>query len=341
MLVLGGGGILGEAWMLGVLAGIEQQGGFDPRDCGGFIGTSAGSIVAATLAAGIPPAARLADPRATSRTGTTDAEQSSNATRVPRGAGGAREAAAMRAGSDSDGAAPNAARLGLWPLQAVGTRAIGLADAIAGPLASVALAGSAPGGALVRRGLLRRLGAGRRSLAMLTSMVDREHVRWDGRLVIVAVDERSGRRVAFGREGAPDASVGTAVAASCAIPGFFRPVQVGGRSYVDGGVWSPTNLDLARVRRGEHVLCLNPTGSLRPTAGALAGAIGPVSRTIAATEARALRARGAHVTIVNPDRDSASAMGVNLMSPARRSEVVAAALAQGLEIGRAESRSAA
>src|ERR1700734_109344 len=55
VLVLGGGGVLGEAWMMGVLAGVEDAASFDLRDCESFVGTSAGSIVAAHLAAGNSP----------------------------------------------------------------------------------------------------------------------------------------------------------------------------------------------------------------------------------------------------------------------------------------------
>ena len=55
VLVLGGGGVLGEAWMMGVLAGIEDATGFDLRECESFVGTSAGSIVAAHLVAGRSP----------------------------------------------------------------------------------------------------------------------------------------------------------------------------------------------------------------------------------------------------------------------------------------------
>ncbi|MGA8335754.1 MAG: patatin-like phospholipase family protein, partial [Solirubrobacteraceae bacterium] len=55
VLVLGGGGVLGEAWMMGVLAGIEDGTGFDLRDCDYYVGTSAGSIVAAHLVSGQPP----------------------------------------------------------------------------------------------------------------------------------------------------------------------------------------------------------------------------------------------------------------------------------------------
>src|SRR3954452_1680188 len=59
VLVLGGGGILGEAWMNAVLAGLEEATGFDARYCDGYVGTSAGSIVAAALAAGATPRSRL------------------------------------------------------------------------------------------------------------------------------------------------------------------------------------------------------------------------------------------------------------------------------------------
>src|SRR4051794_41893784 len=59
VLVLGAGGILGEAWMGGLLAGLHEATGFDPRDCEHFVGTSAGSIVAAGLAGGGDPASRL------------------------------------------------------------------------------------------------------------------------------------------------------------------------------------------------------------------------------------------------------------------------------------------
>src|SRR3954452_4854963 len=62
VLVLGAGGILGEAWMGGLLAGLQEATGFDPRDCDHFVGTSAGSIVAAGLAGGVDPRTRLRRP---------------------------------------------------------------------------------------------------------------------------------------------------------------------------------------------------------------------------------------------------------------------------------------
>src|SRR3954469_24559060 len=59
VLVLGGGGILGEAWMNGVLAGLELESEFDANACAGYVGTSAGSIVATALAAGVSVDSRL------------------------------------------------------------------------------------------------------------------------------------------------------------------------------------------------------------------------------------------------------------------------------------------
>jgi NTE family protein len=159
--------------------------------------------------------------------------------------------------------------------------------------------------------------------------VQRSGLGWDGRLRIAAVEQESGRRVMFGAPGAPPVSVAQAVEASCAIPGVFAPLSAGGRTYVDGGVWSPTNMDTAEVQRGDRVLCLNPTGSMRPVAGTLIGALAPISRGVAGAEALALRHHGASVSTINPDEASRAAMGTNLMDPGRRAEVIAAGLAQG------------
>jgi NTE family protein len=301
-LVLGGGGVLGEAWLSALLAGVAQGGGFDARRSGCMIGTSAGSIVAASLAAGIDPAERLELPAS------------------------GLAAASPEAGSEEEGVFGGA-------LAAV----LELGGAAAAPLASLALNSSATGGALLRRAMLRRVPAGERSMAPLGRLVERAQVEFDGRLLIAAVEIRSGRRVMFGSPGAPSATVAQAVLASCAIPGVFAPVSISGRRYVDGGAWSPTNMDAAPVEQGARVLCLNPTGSLRPSRGAIAGAIGPMSRAAAAGEALALRHRGASVRTINPDAASAEAMGVNLMSRRRRAAVVSAGYAQGQRLAGAGS----
>jgi NTE family protein len=228
-----------------------------------------------------------------------------------------------RRDGDGDGAGRRA-------LEALGS----VAGAAVTPVAALALSSTAAGGALVRRAALARLPRGRRSLGGLGRSVAAAGATWDGRLRVAAVDLESGRRVVFGAPGAPEASVAEAVEASCAIPGFFRPVTIGRREYVDGGVWSPTNMDAAGAERGDRVLCLVPTGSLRPTLADAAGAFGPVSRAAATTESLALRRRGARVTIVNPDPESAAAMGTNLMHPGPRERVIAAGVAQGRQLAR-------
>jgi NTE family protein len=292
-LILGGGGTLGEAWMSSLLAGLDEADGFDARACDCYVGTSAGSIVAASLVAGLAPDARLGSLSAADAIAPIEDEQRATALRQAFGA------------------------------------AAEFAGAAAAPFASLAFTSTARGGALLRRAALKRVPAGRRSLAELGRMVEQAGVRWDGRLRIAAVELESGRRVVFGAPGEPQPSVSLAVQASCAIPGVFIPVSTGGRTYVDGGTWSPTNMDAADVPRGGHALCLNPTGSLRPAVGALVGAIGAVSRGAAATESLVLRGRGANVTTVNPDAASVAAMGINLMDHTRQREVIDAGLAQG------------
>jgi NTE family protein len=123
----------------------------------------------------------------------------------------------------------------------------------------------------------------------------------------------NGRRVVFGAPGAPDASAGEAVEASCAVPGVFRPVTIGGRVHVDGGAWSLTNLDVAPVGRDTRVLCLTVAGG-RADASA-AGLMRAAARPAVALEATYLRRRGAHVTVVGPDPEAAAAFGANLLDP--------------------------
>lgn len=310
VLVLGGGGTLGEAWMSALLAGIEDGVGiedgaqFDARSCASYVGTSAGSIVATSLVAGMAPGSRLG---ALSR---------------------------ARATPPGDEEPMTALR------QAFGMAA-GLAGAAAAPLAVLASASTAPGGAMLRRSLLLRIPDGERSLAELGRRVELADVTWDGRLRVVALERERGRRVVFGAPGAPEVSVSFAVQASCAIPGVFRPLTAEGHTYVDGGMWSPTNMDASPASKGDRVLCLNPTGSLRPSLGTLAGAIGPLSRGIAGAEALVLRNRGATVTTINPDDASVAAMGTNLMDPSRRQAVIDAGLEQGRRLAALDQRRAA
>jgi len=294
VLVLAVGGTLGEAWMRGLLDGAGAAAGIDFRDCEYFVGTSAGSIVAAFLAAGVAPDS----------------------------------GAEARAARDWAAAAEEDGRGGGGRFTALGR--LGLAAAA--PLAPIALASATPGGAVARAAALRTVPRTRRSMPGLGRAVDEAGARFDGRLRIVAVDRRSGRRVVFGAPGAPRTSVGQAVLASCSVPWIFRPVRIGDREYVDGGVWSPTNLDATPARRGTEVLCLNPTASLAASRTAF-GALRAFSQSAALTEALALRARGATVRTIAPDARAAEAMGANLMDRGRVDAVLAAGYAQGKALG--------
>jgi NTE family protein len=293
VLVLGGGGVLGEAWMMGVLAGIEDAASLDLRDCESFVGTSAGAIVAAHLVAGNSP-------RRPSSVG-TDLELGGAG--PARGLAVAAVAAARRAGQ--------------------------AALAASATFAPLALGMAAPGGAVVRALLLRGLPRPPDTLTQLRAQIERSAARFDGRLRVTAVDRGNGRRVVFGSPGAPRASVAEAVQASCTVPWLFAPVKIGGREYVDGGVWSPTNLDVAPAGRDTHVLCLNPTASLA-TRHTMLTVMRNVARSAVSIESLALRRRGARVRTIAPNAECAAAMGSNFMDQEPRTRVLSAAYRQGL-----------
>ena len=303
VLVLGAGGVLGEAWMTGVLAGIEHATGFDLRDCERYVGTSAGSIVAAGLVAGRSP-------------------------RTPEATGTEIEPAPA-----GNGTVTPAAALALSAARRAGTVAL----AASAPIAQLAITAATPGGAVARAALLAAMPAGRQPLDSLEARIQRLGVRFDdGRLRVVAVDRRRGRRVVFGRPGAPRATVGEAVAASCAVPWLYAPVSIAGRDYVDGGVWSVTNLDVAPAGRDTHVLCLNPAGGLRGAHTVFAAARN-LARSAVSVEAMLLRRRGALVQVVVPGTESSGVMGADFMDAEPRERVLAAGYAQGLALGARDS----
>jgi NTE family protein len=292
VLVLAGGGVLGESWMTGVLAGIEDAAGIELRRVEAFVGTSAGSIVAARLAAG-------------------------RALRRPED----RTDPALETGDDGDGPSQSAVRDALRAAGAV-------AWAGTAPAASAALALGAPAGALVRAAALARMPSGGRRLDRLHSHVASWGSRFDGRLRVCAVDRRSGRRVVFGAPGAPPAEVADAVLASCAIPWVFAPVEIGGREYVDGGVWSVTNLDAAPAGRDTQVLCLDTIAGLDPRTRKTAAMRGAF-RVAAELETQILRRRGTRVRHIGPDEPAMRAIGTDLMDGSAAQRVLAAGYRQG------------
>jgi NTE family protein len=148
---------------------------------------------------------------------------------------------------------------------------------------------------------------------------------WPDGMWICAVHLERGRRVVFGRGGAPGeprATVADAVAASCAIPGFFQPVTIAGTRYVDGGAHSPTNLDVVAGESLDLVVVSSPMstarGAQRPSPDAAARRL---FRIYLAREAAVIRRRGVPVVTFQPSAGDRVVMGTNAMDPSRRGPV--------------------
>jgi len=82
-------------------------------------------------------------------------------------------------------------------------------------------------------------------------------------LRLVAVDLDSGETTAFGCPGYENVPISEAVAASCAIPGLYRPVRIDGVDYVDGGVRKTAHISLALRERCGLTICVNPLVPMR------------------------------------------------------------------------------
>ena len=135
------------------------------------------------------------------------------------------------------------------------------------------------------------------------------------RIQLTAVDTATGELRVF--DSASGVSLVDAVAASSAVPGIWPAITIDGRRYMDGGIRSADNADLA-AGFGQ-VTVISPLGldSLIPSSLALRRAVG------------ALRADGSEVTVVVPDAASVAAIGANPLDPATRTPAAQAGLAQG------------
>ena len=193
--------------------------------------------------------------------------------------------------------------------------------------AALPLEGSA--GRWIRRNVLQRIPEGPEELGRLGRSMDRIAPEWDPRLKITGVRSATGERVVFSRESDHGLRVSEAVRASCAIPGVFRPVEGSGGSYVDGGVWSPANLDAVRSSSGERVLALLPVGAAADAGSRRYRMAAQVFRSIVAGEVIRLRSRGVRLVVVAPYGGSAAAIGPDRMDGRREAEVGRAGLSQG------------
>ena len=267
-LVLGGGGITGIAWEIGVLAGLAEA-GTDLSGADLVVGTSAGSVVGAQLACGA-------------------------------------ELEAMYARQLEPATAEKAARLNRATLAQFGwamLRSRGKDVEFRRRIGALALAAEKAGATPSEQERLDVIG-GR---LVSTDWPER-------RLVITAVDAETGEFHAFDRDsGVP---LVQAVAASCAVPGVYPPCTIDGRRYVDGGMRSAANADLAHDYDRLVVLAPIPRG-FGPMASVDAQVTGMVSR----------------VAVVSPDADSKTAIGRNVLDPAAR--------APSAEAGRRQAASVA
>jgi NTE family protein len=298
-LVLGAGGVMGGAWLTGALQALATETRWDPGGADHIVGTSAGSMMGSLVAAGVPPWFMVAHSRGESFDGVTDA-RGERAADADRSAG-----ADFRLHRGVPRVGPGSWRLALTSLARPMRRT---------PAAF--FAGWLPQGLISTEPLKDTI---RRAV--------RDTWAPHPNLWVVACDYQSGRRVAFGRADAPPAELPDAVAASCAIPGFYRPVTIGGRRFVDGGMHSTSNLDVLRHARLDLVICLNPTSSLHPTRGwnpmeRVAGSIRSLSGRRLGREAKVLRAAGTEVVLIQPTVEDLAVIGPNLMSRRRRNAVI-------------------
>ncbi|GAC1442006.1 MAG: patatin-like phospholipase family protein [Mycobacteriales bacterium] len=307
-LVLGAGGVLGAAWTIGALAAVEEHYGWDPREADALIGTSAGSVLAAFLGCGVGVEQLLNHQRGVIVPGDPQIDYDPD--------------------RDSGGALPPRPRLGIGSPRGVLSSA--LRPWKVTPMAALSAV----------------LPQGRGSLAPLGQLVDA--VRPDGgwadhpRTWVVAMDYDSGRRVALGRDGAPKAELRDAVMASCAIPGWYTPVPIDGRRYVDGGACSPTSIDLVMRLELDEVVVLSPMTSLRydrPTAVAarIERRFRRLSTKRVVGEIKKVAGTGTKVTFLGPGAEDLDVIGANMMDPRRRDLVLETSLRTSREALRSPS----
>jgi NTE family protein len=298
--VLGAGGVLGAAWMTGMLPALQDRLPGPVSDVDVIVGTSAGSVIAAALRCGVTIDEMVGYQRAETTGLLSDPSLQVLDGPLP-------PLPSWRVGS------PSLVRATLTRPHRVNPW--------------VAASGWLP------------LGRGRH--IPLRAMIDLVHTAaaqqpgWHpsapdwvrDRTWIAAVDYDSGRRVLFGRDDAPPAPLPDAVVASCSIPGWYEPVTIGGRRYVDGGVRSVTSLDVMADAGVDEVYVLAPMASVIPDnpGHALERLERRVRRLITRAllrTAQDLRARGIRVTVLTPGPEDLAAIGYNLMDPRRREAVL-------------------
>jgi NTE family protein len=300
-LVLGAGGVVGQAYHAGVLAALESETGWDPRSADIVVGSSAGSITGTLL-----------------RLGVAASDLSALATRSPLSLEGASLVERILPDPSDLPSPPPRSWLRPWR-----------------PPSAALLARIATRPWSFRPGVaaMTMLPAGRIDLTdrarPLHEMVGH---RWPEDLWICAARRTDGARVVFGRDGSPPAPLASAVLASCAIPAYFAPVVVGGVEYFDGGVHSSTNADVLRVRRPELVVVVSPMSTVRPPLGTPDALLRWSAHRRLEREARRLERAGSVVVKIEPGSSSQDAMGLRPMDDRRSQRVAEAAFGETVRL---------
>lgn len=297
-LVLGSGGATGGAFHAGVLKALDDA-GFDGRTAEIIIGTSAGSIAGATLRAGMPPQDMFN--RSTGQR--LSAEGLAVRNRIP---------ALER--DDPE--------LGLR------TR---------GPQAPDLLKAFRPGRMKVGVAAAAALPEGKVSTSAISAGVNGICGNaWPQQpLWVVATALTDGNRVVYGRDAR--GPIGECVAASCAIPGYFRPVVINGIKHVDGGMYSACNLDLLAGQGLDTVIVSSPMSIHTAFGKTLDLPFRQFLRRQLNQEAKLLRNQGTEVIILAPTAEDLPVMGVNPMAPGREEPVARQVLASMAKRIREES----
>jgi NTE family protein len=293
-LVLGAGGVVGQAYQAGVLAALQRETGWDARDAAIVVGTSAGSVTGAALRVGVPA---------------TDLAASLYGVPTSRRGG-----ALLRRVLPPDAG----------PLPSPSVRSM---------LRPWSLPSPALIGRTLRRPLAFRpdvvaatlLPRGQVDISERARGLD-EHIgdRWPDGLRICAVRRTDGARVVFGRAGAPPARLAPAVLASCAIPSYFKPVRIGSTEYLDGGIHSATNADILRNEGLDVVVVVSSMSAAR---GEAFGADGILRRSVhrrLEREAARLERAGTTVIRLEPDEHARRVMGLWSMAEDRTPRVIEA-----------------
>jgi NTE family protein len=288
-LVLGGGGAAGNAWLIGIIAGLAEA-GLDMTEAADLvIGTSSGATAAAQVRSGIPPAELLTSVLS------PPVQPVGQNREQPPSLPMATVFERMRAiGAAATSSADLRRAMGAFGLES---------DAILGPAA-----------AEQRR-------------AMVAARLPR--LEWPDRpMILVAVNAHTGELAAFDRDSGVE--LVDAVTAATALPGMVPTHSINGAHYINGGVRSADNADLASGYA--NVVVLTPfserSGPLPP--GQFEGLRrSPEWGNDLASQVEALRKQGSRVEVITPDADSRAAMGTNQMDPATRIPAALAGFAQG------------